>query len=169
MTATTMSLWPDDIKVDVLPPLIILKSQAAKLRELTAGILTGEVVTSTGHDDFVVHRLEIVAPQLGGRRYGVLTVTHRASFYPVVLEADCFRPRETRMSRVAAATVEVLIASMETEWPSKNDWRPAASDQDEFVKRVGEVLKSPSVRSVIDSLLALSNEKNQPAEAESAA
>ena len=66
--------------------------QAAKIRELTNGIIRAEVTTTTGHEDFVVHRLELVAPQLDNRRYGVLSATHRTDIYPVVLEADCFRP-----------------------------------------------------------------------------
>lgn len=169
MSTTAASLWPDDIKVNVLPPLAILRHQAAKLRTLTEGILEADVVTTTGQEDFVVHRLEIVAPQLGGRRYGVLTVTHRTTFYPVVLEADCFRPKDSHFASRAFATAGEIAAGLDTQWPRNNDWRPAANDQDEFLKRVGEVLRSPAVRSIIDSLLALSNEKNNSADAETAA
>ena len=177
MIAAATSLWPDDIKVDVLSPLTILRYQAAELRKLTKGRLEADVVTTTGQEDFVVHRLEIVARQLGDRRYGVLTVTHRAAFYPVVLEADCFRPKETRTlahvlgEHVAAVTAmsSALNAEINPPWPPKDDWRPAANDQDEFLKRVAEVLRSPAVRATIDSLLALSNEKNQPADTETAA
>lgn len=169
MTATIPSLWPDDIKVDVLPPLTILRFQASKLRELTKGILHADVVTTTGQDDFVVHRLELVAPQLGNRRYGILTATHRSDFYPVVLEADCFRPKEPLVAGRSLASIGEHLAALDTSWPRRNDWRPAAGDQDEFVKRVGEILRSREVRSIIDSMIALSNEKNQPADAETAA
>jgi hypothetical protein len=159
MAATIPSLWPEDIKVDVLPPVVILKYQAAKLRELTKGILQAEVTTTTGWDDFVVHRLELLAPQLENRRYGVLTVTHRSDFYPVVLEADCYRPRHQFAAGplVGAAGSAVTTTAP---WPPKNDWRPVAANQDEFLKRVGEVLRSMEVRSVIDSLIALSNQKS---------
>ncbi len=133
------------------------------------GILEADVVTTTGQEDFVVHRLEIVAPQLGGRRYGVLTVTHRAAFYPVVLEADCYRPKDPQHLGRAYAAVSEAVAGLSAQWPRNNDWRPVANDQDEFLKRIAEVLRSPTVRSIIDSLLALSNEKNQPADTESAA
>lgn len=96
MPATIPSLWPDDIKVDVLPPLTILKLQAAKLREITRSILRAEVTTVTGSDDFVAHSLDLIAQALDGRRIRILTLTHRTDLYPIVIEADCFRPRETR-------------------------------------------------------------------------
>ena len=169
MSAAVTSLWPDDIKVDVLPPLAILRYQAAKLSKLTEGILEADVVTTTGHEDFAVHRLDLVAAKLDGRAYRILTATHRAAFYPVVMEADCFRPKDSYPVGRSAAALREVVAGMSAEWPRSNDWRPAANDQDEFLKRVAEVLRSPAVRATIDSLLALSNEKNQPADTESAA
>lgn len=173
MAATIPSLWPDDIKVDVVPPVVILRYQAAKIGELTNGIIRADVTTTTGQEDFVVHRLELIAPLLDGRRYVVLTVTHRSDFYPVVLEADCYRPRRQiimgvtgDLARVTAALSEVVstIGTATHPWPNPGDWRPIAPNQDEFYKRVGEVLKSMEVRSAIDSLIALSNQRRQPSE-----
>jgi hypothetical protein len=164
MTATIPNLWPEDIKVDVLPPLTILKYQAAKLREITKGILEAEVTTVSGPEDFVTHRLDLIAPALEGRRSRILSVTHRVDFYPVVLEAECFRPKESPVIGRAHAALGEIMAGLETHWPRSNDWRPVASDQDEFIKRIGEVLRSHQVRAIIDSLIALSNEKNQPDE-----
>ena len=169
MPATIPSLWPDDIKVDVLPPLTILKLQAAKLHGITKGILDAEVTTVTGPDDLVTHRLDLIAPTLDGRRTRVLVATQRTEFYPVVLEADCYRPKDSYPFGRSLAAISEVVAGMSAEWPRSNDWRPAANDQDEFLKRIAEVLRSPTVRSIIDSLLALSNEKNQPADTESAA
>lgn len=165
MATTIPTLWPEDIKVDVLPPLTILKYQAAKLREITKGILQAEVTTVTGSDDFVSHRLDLIAPALEGRRFRVLIATHRTDFYPVVLEADCFRPRiapGTVAGRMPEATE---VGGGPRPWPPKNDWRPVANDQDEFLKRVGEALRAGEVRAAINSMIALSNEKNgQPDE-----
>jgi len=163
MTATIPSLWPDDIKVDVLPPLAILRVQASKIHQLTKGVLLGDIQTVTGSDGFVSHRLDLIAPALDKRRKSIVSVTHREAFYPVVIEADCFRPKvQPSPAGYAGAAMNLVIGS--SEWPDANDWRPIADGQDEFIRRVGEVLKSKEVRAVIDSLLALSNEKNQPAE-----
>ena len=178
MPITIPNLWPNDIMVDVQPPLAILRAQAEKIGEITHGILTAEVTTVTGHEDFAVHRLDLIAPKLDGRTHRLLSATHRTDFYPVVIEADVYRPTRISKQAVDKLVLENLAAKVgidtRTEyplraWPPVDDWRPTASDQDEFVKLVGEVLKSSAVRSVIDSLLALSNEKNQPPEAESAA
>jgi hypothetical protein len=163
MTATIPNLWPDDIKVDVLPPLAILRVQASKIHQLTKGVLLGDIQTLTGSDGFVSHRLDLIAPTLDNRRKSVVSVTHREAFYPVVIEADCYRPKiQQQPIGYAGAAMSLVIGA--PEWPDAKDWRPIADSQEEFLRRVGEVLKSKEVRAVIDSLLALSNEKNQPAE-----
>ena len=123
MSAAVTSLWPDDIKVDVLPPLAILRYQAAKLSKLTEGILEADVVTTTGHEDFAVHRLDLVAAKLDGRAYRILTATHRAAFYPVVMEADCFRPKDSYpVGRSAAGSGHVADV------PDMTILRPERSD-----------------------------------------
>lgn len=173
MPTTIPSLWPSDIMVDVRPPLEILRGQAEKIAEITQGILTAEVTTVTGHEDFAVHRLDLVAAKLDGRAYRILTGTHRAAFYPVVIEADLYRLsyKEAIARTIAGNSLAAALTSVTggSSWPPTDDWRPVANDQDEFLKRIAEVLRSPTVRSIIDSLLALCNEKNQPADTESAA
>jgi hypothetical protein len=161
------SLWPDDIKVNVQPPIAILRTQATEIGKITKGILKGEVSTTTGVDDFVTHRLDLVAPALGGRRVGVLNATHRSDIYPVVIEADFFKPQPPRSKlgavTAAAAGLSMYLAaggiSEPPPWPNPDDWRPVANNEDEFVARVREVLRSGKVRAAIDTLLALSNEK----------
>ena len=95
------------------------------------------------------------------------------------VEAEVYRPRPsagdafTRAAFAPALTgLSAVLAGFphqEPSWPPAGDWRPVANDQDEFLKRLGEALKSPHVRAKIDSLLALSNEKNRPADTETAA
>jgi hypothetical protein len=126
------------------------------------------VTTTTGPDDLVTHRLELVAPRLG-RRYGVLNVIHREDYYPVVLEADCFRPKRINPQEYRQKATELLASQiagrdLRTDvplpiWPRPDDWRPVAANQDDFIKRVGEVLRSMQIRAAIDTLIALSNEK----------
>lgn len=168
MAAAFPTLWPDDIRVDAVPPLTILQYQADRIGPLTKGILEGHVTTTTGPDDYATHRLELVAPRLG-RRYGVLNAIHRGDYYPVVLEADCYRPKrinpqELRQKATQALATKIAGPWAATDlplpvWPHPDDWRPAAANQEDFVKRVGEVLRSMQVRAAIDTLIALSNEK----------
>jgi hypothetical protein len=163
MTATIPNLWPDDIKVDVLPPLVILRAQASKIHQLTKGVLLGEVTSIEGSDGFVTHRLDLIAPALDNRRVRILSATHREGFYPVVIEAECYRPKARSVAEMMHLGT-LFDMKVGTTWPDATNWRPVAAGQSEFVKYIGEVLKSKEVRAVIDSLLALSNEKNQPAE-----
>ena len=139
---------------------------------------TCAVTTVTGDTSFVVHRLDLIAPSLDDRRVRILSATHREDYYPVVLEAECYRPRQGVPTGLRAA-IEVVASSLTAigtahdkvfgdiipPWPPKNDWRPVAANQDEFIKRVGEVLKSREVRSAIDSMIALSNQKSEAPEA----
>lgn len=163
MAATIPSLWPDDIRVDLLPPVTILRVQAGQLGRLTGGILDADVTTVTGDKGFVVHRLDLIAPALGGRRYRALAATHRADYYPLVLEADCYRPK-TRTTKYNPFEPLGGLITTRTEaltWPDATDWRPAVADQEEFIKKVGEVLRSREVRAVIESMIALSNEQSR--------
>jgi hypothetical protein len=173
MPTTIPSLWPNDIMVDVRPPLEILKAQAEKIGEITQGILTAEVTTVTGHEDFAAHRLDLIAPKLDGRAHRILTATHRSDFYPVVIEAELYRPTKVSSQAVKNLAMQSMAAALGVDtrteyplrtWPPVDDWRPVASNQDDFLRRVAEVLRSPAVRAVIDSMIALSNEKNQPGE-----
>lgn len=168
MSATIPSLWPDDIRVDILPPLVLLKVQAAKIGELTRGVLDAEVTTVTGQSDFVVHRLDLIAPELDDSRYRILSATHRSEFYPVVIEAEVFKPKPTvvTVKRTMENMIDPFLRTYEVSkdpfpdrWPHPDDWRPVASSQEEFVDRLREVLRSPPVRATIDSLLARSYEK----------
>ena len=178
MSATIPSLWPENIKVDVLPPLTILKLQAAKLHEITKGILRAEVTTVDGPGDLIAHRLDLIAPALDSRRVRVLVATQRTELYPVVVEAEFYRPTKVPAQAVKNLAMQGLAAAMGVDtrteypirdWPPVDDWRPIASNQDEFLERVAEVLRSPAVRAAIDSMIALSNEKNRPTDSETAA
>jgi hypothetical protein len=178
MPTTIPSLWPNDIVVDVRSPLEILRAQAEKIGEITQGTLTAEVTTVTGHEDFATHRLDLIAPKLDGRAFRILTATHRTDLYPVVIEAELYRPTKVSAQAVKNLAVQTLAAPMGIDlrseyplrtWPPVDDWRPVASDQSEFLRRVAEVLRSPTVRAAVDSLIALSNEKNQTTDTETAA
>jgi hypothetical protein len=178
MPATIPSLWPSDIMIEVRSPLEILKTQAEKIGEITQGILTAEVTTVTGHEDFAAHRLDLIAPRLDGRAYRILTATHRADLYPVLIEAEVYRPTKASAQAVKNLAMQGMAAAIGVDtrteyplrsWPPVDDWRPVASNQGEFMTRVAEILRSPSVRAAIDSLIALSTDKSSSADADTAA
>ncbi len=158
MTTTIPDLWPDDIRVDVLAPLVILRTQESNLRRRTQGILEGHV--STVEDNgLIYHKLDVFAPALGYSRT-VLAAKHgHDSPYPVTVISQAF------VSKPKA----IPIPAMPFERPDNE--RDAATE-DEFIKLVREVLQSGHVKAIVQSLIARSNELRellQPPEAPSPA
>lgn len=161
LPATVPDLWPA-LNYEILAPKTILDRQAEFLRMRGKGMLEAEVSTVTGTKDFVIHRLDLIAVQLGEMRTRVLTATHQAEYYPVQIEAACFKPKQRTLPIGATGLMEKLQALPQPEeraWPPEGDWRPVAWDQVEFIAKVGEVLKSAEVRSLLESIIARSNEK----------
>ena len=148
MPSIIPNLWPNDIEVDVVPPVTILRAQASHLGPLTRGILEAEVTTVTANGDRLAHRLDLIAPALGDYRRTILTLTHnRDMFYPVTLEAECFRPKSKGL--LGTPLSEVLTG----------EWRPLVATQNELIDRTRQVLQSVEVRSLIQSLIARSKEQ----------
>ncbi len=167
MVATIPDLWPG-LKLDTLSPATILRHQVAYIRVKGNGILDAELTTVTGTGDFIIHRLDLIAPVLDRQKYRVLTATHRADYYPVQIEADCYRISDNKFAynpqrapwAEAVSAINPLRFDQESVWPSEGDWRPVASDQESFLSRIREVLASKKVRAVIESFIARSNEQN---------
>jgi hypothetical protein len=138
-------LWGDDIKVDVLPPLIILKAQDEAIRRKTQGTLHTEIITAEEEQNdaiWVIHTLDLIAAAIGYRE-SILTVSHeREKLYPVAIE------------------VGVPI-----EW---TDGTPAhrirCFSADEFIRELRAALQSPLTKSTIATLLARSNEERMKRE-----
>src|SRR4051794_24140654 len=94
MTATIPDLWSDDIRVDVLPPVAILRAQEGMLLRKTKGMLLAKVSTrKTPHG--IQHVLDLVAPTLSDYTERVLTVRHKIEkAYPAAIAAECFAPKD---------------------------------------------------------------------------
>ena len=131
-------LWSDDISVDVLTPLAILRAQERRPGAgEQKGLLEAEI-NSQERENEVVHWLDLVAPALGYRER-ILTATHHKNrVYPVTLEAICFAKNPNQF------TIP--------------ETRRSAISQQEFIGLLTEVLRSGDVRSSIQSLLARSND-----------
>ena len=131
--ATIPDLWSDDIKVDVVTPLAILLAQVGPMQRKTKGLLQAEVTTTTSNGGWVKHQLDLIAPVLDGYRHRLLAATHeRDLVYPVQVDAECFE-----------------VSSAEAR----------AHTEEEFIGIVSIALHSHQVRSIIQSLIARSNER----------
>ena len=134
MPSKIPDLWPDDISTDVLTPLAIMRAQSPGLSRRTKGLLEADI-NSVEKDKEVVHNFDLTAPALSNFRERILFVTHeRNRVYPAKIEAACF------MRKQGPSTV------------------CRAMSQDEFLTLISEVIRSPDVRSTIESLIAQSNE-----------
>ncbi len=123
-----------------------------------------EVVIGTVRSETLIqHQFDVQAPYLDHYRERLFTATHGVDrSYPVTLEADCFEA-ETKgsvgeLSRsVARGVGEALKAVAGNVPPSKR----VATTQSEFVDLVKEVFHSQAVRSLVQSLIARSNEMRE--------
>ena len=79
-------LWPANFGTSsVVPPVVILKQQAAILTQRTRRILQGEVLSEAG-EETVYHNFYIKASALDNYRYKLFWVSHNvASLYPVTV------------------------------------------------------------------------------------
>ena len=136
MATAIPDLWSDDIDVSVLTPIAILRKQADLLRQKTKGILEVDVTMLTSDKNKVLIHFDIVAPALASYRHRLLEVTHKREFaYPAFVAAVCFEHLgfQTRQ----------------------------ADTEEEFMVIVSDVFRSGETRSVLQSLIARSNEETQ--------
>ncbi len=140
MTTAIPDLWSDDIRVDVLPPVAVLRAQEGLLAKKTQGILQAKLLTSAT-ETLVEHSLYLIAPALNFYRVSLLSATHdREMVYPVTVAAQCWFS-------------EFLPDGAEE--PEK---RRVAATEEEFIDLVRQALRSTAVRGLIQSLIARSNE-----------
>lgn len=149
MTTAIPDLWAPDIKVDVLPPLAILKAQESLLARKTQGMLEAKLSTMEA-ENLVQHQLDLIAPSLNFYRERLLTATHdRTMLYPVTITANCFYPKPRTQ-------IEAIASQIKNSLDQPLPQREAATDED-FVQLVRQVLQSEQVRALISSLLARIN------------
>jgi hypothetical protein len=153
MPTTIPDLWSPDIRVDVLTPVAILNCQVSYFDKKTQGILqAGIFTTDTG--DRLIHQLDLVAPVLGNYRRTLLTAEHgRFDAYPAIVTSQAFLPEQKRVGELDIPTIEAGAAFFKG---ARN--QREARTQEEFMDLVRQVLHSGLVRSLIQSLIARSNE-----------
>lgn len=133
MPATIPNLWPqNEVNVETLTPLAILRAQVPPLTQMTKGLLEADVYTQAGDKGEVNHIFDVVAPVLNNYRHRILVCGHKVDMvYPVYFNVD---------------NVTFKGGSRE------------AYTEAEFEAKLGQVLQSQSVIAVLSSLIARSNE-----------
>src|SRR6266511_2111122 len=130
MTTAVPDLWSEDIKVNVLPSIAVLKTQEGLLARKTQGMLQARL-TTTETDTLVQHSLDLIAPALNFDRERLLSATHdREMLYPVTVTAEAFAPGP--LNSMQALSDAVLRKTD----PSRIQ-RRAATDED-FIRLVRE-------------------------------
>ena len=151
MITAVPDLWSEDIKVNVLPPIAVLKTQEGLLARKTQGMLQAKL-TTTETETLVQHQLDLIAPGLNFYRERLLSATHdREMPYPVTVTAEAFAPHPLNVVQAVGAAIKRSVDPAVIQ-------RRAATDED-FIRLVREVLHSEQVRALIHSLIARINEQ----------
>ena len=155
MSATNLlDLWSDDIHTDVLSPVMVLNAQIPALDKKASGILRAEVRSETNQQK-VEHSLDLIAPALNDYRITLLKVWHDPELvYPAMVKSRGLLPSQTKVARLPESLLGMIGPTKQTTLPDER----AAETQEEFVKIVGDALRSGWVRSLIQSLIARSND-----------
>ena len=142
MSATIPDLWSDDIEVNLVSPVAILRAQTGFLERKTQGILRAEV-RSTDSGNRAVHSLDLIAPALNDYRKSLLSASHaKDMIYPVTVRSEGLSPADQGLLPI----------------PVSGSDQKTVSSQAELIEVVRRVLRSGYVRSLIHSLIARSNE-----------
>ena len=155
MSTIIRDLWPEEVSApDVLSPLTILKYQASQLRQRTNGLLEAEVQSDERSDPWIRASFEIIAPFLDRYRRELFRIAHnRLTPYPVFVYADglAFKARN-------ASFDWAQVGQDPDDFSPSDDDEAVASSQQEFLELLALVLNSRDTKSVLQSLLARTND-----------
>lgn len=140
-------LWGHAISVDVLTPAAILNTQAALLKRKTQGIVIAELETTTDSKNVVTIKLDLVAPAVDSFRASVLAVRHKADYvYPALVSTAAFAGKGGgTFGDLAWGGVEDRMSQL-------------AETETQFVSFLQDALQSGFILSIVQSLIAKSNE-----------
>ena len=146
MTSAIPNLWPSINASEIKSPGWIIRVQASNLRESTNGLLEGEIEPIQSSTE-VCLKFYIVAPQIDRYRVELFRIWHKPSMpYPVVLATEFWQELETIHPRILNAE------------PFPNGGF-MASNQHDFLKLLESLFQLDSTKQVLDSLLALTNDR----------
>lgn len=142
MTNEIPNLWSAEItNLKILSPLAIMRTQASNLEKMTRGLLKVAIeegkIAAQGQKQ-TLYNFDIVAPALNGYRHRLFGVYHEIGLvYPITF----------------IVSAEIMS---QLKWLSMDNLK--SFTEEDFTQRLGKVLKSSYTTSVIQSLLARSNE-----------
>lgn len=142
-------LWGPKISVDVLTPIAILNAQVTLLKQKTQGIVLAELKSSVDDKQIVTILFDLVAPAVGNFRSRVLAVRHKADFvYPALVTSGAFN-----------VDYAAALSLGELKWGAAEDqYSKLARTEDEFLSLLQEALQSGPIMSIVQSMIARSNE-----------
>ncbi len=166
MPPAPQSLWPSDIRAGIQSPFQILSAQAGALSQQTNRRLIGETRIDQSDDNkFITIHLDMYAPNLD-YRHRVLSVSHDSKLvYPVVVDAEMFRPQSIAeiMDAANTSSVSSVLAAVVGPRPKKKPNQASSADElNELIKRV---LSSDEIVSTAMSLIARSEDIDREKEA----
>jgi len=145
-------LWPNDIAptIEQVPPVTILKQQAALLGQRTKNVIEGDVETETADSQRLLrHTFYLVAPALNFYRYPLLTVEHDVTnMYPTEITAAWQKVPQPKDSRERI----------------RQNWHKSqrtAKDEKEFKAMLKRIFADEETKKVIGALLAQSVEQQK--------
>jgi hypothetical protein len=147
-------LWGEVIRVDVRTPTVILKTQGELLQKRSKGILLAEIIVQKSAETQEI-LFDIRAPALGPTRQRVLKATHLVDrVYPVVVQS----PGLVNTMGVGMS----LPVWFKPESGFDSSCAVIAPTEEAFLQYLAATFQSGEVTSVIQSLIARSNEAAQP-------
>ncbi len=130
--------WPTEIALEVVSPLMYLKTQASALSQLTKGIIEAKVTTTTEEEnDVCLHDLSIFASALEDAEVEILGISHAI---------DLMYPCRVYSSSIG---VSGSLQGKENRY---------IGSFDELRNTVRQVLRSPETTGRISSLIARVND-----------
>ena len=152
MSTEIPDLWSDDISVDVLAPLVILRVQAENLSRKTHGVLVAQVSSPLSMGETMSFDLEVIAPAVN-RRIRILTARHvQSEPYPVIVSSPPLTLSKDSSGRRHRIYDKITLNFDEINTSS------VADTQQEMLSLTAAVLQSGWLKSRLQSLVALSNE-----------
>lgn len=155
-----INLWPDNVsKEKWASPVSLLREQARFLGDQTKNLVTAEVGTASIEDEVFLYNFYIVAPTLNNYHYRLFSIEHNIEMYPVTFymdeqlgnELNAMKKKPSNLVDIAAAASRRQLTEMGFK-TNHNEYTKRADNEDEFIKIVGEILKSVRARQVISSL-----------------
>ena len=164
MSTVIRDMWPEVVDTaTVALPGEILEYQAQRLEERTKGFLKANVLLAMAAEQEVLLSFELTAPTLDFSSI-LFKVRHRSELeYPALIIPPEPLPSFLRSTIRVEKVKKGLLGSLNLAQPfdervtveEPNPW--LATSDTEFSDKIGEVLQSPEIMSVITNLLAKSH------------